>query len=174
MSKSFEEELENVGEPQQLKNAALVLDFYNGEEFANSKDTIVPIPSGVYDFVTEAEDVSVEDMWLELIDSDDLPELYNEIIEAVIDFDEKTWNTTFNGGTLQIAYGDNILYIHIQPDEVHGVEVFKTPPHTHSFGLIKDMGVYNIAVRFYILDDEAEVGEADAFESLDEDESEED
>lgn len=172
MSEENNDNLNIGGEQQQLKNAALVLDFYNGEEFANSKDTIVPIPAGVYDFITEADASSVEDMWLELIGNDELPELYQEIIEAVIDFDEKTWNTRFNNGTLQIAYGDNILYVHIQPDEVHGVEVFKTPPHSHSFGLIKDMGVYNIAVRFYILDDEAEVGEADAFENLDNEDEE--
>jgi len=157
---------------EQLKIAALVLDFYKGEEFDNSKDTIVPIPAGVYDFITDADDISVESMWLELIEGDDLPTLYDEIIEAVIDFDEKTWNTTFNGGTLQIAYGDNILYINIQPDNVHGVEVFKEPPHSHSYGLIKDMGLYNLSVKFYILDDEAEANETDAFDDLDNDEEE--
>jgi len=156
-------------EEQQSINTAFILSFYKGEDFDNNKDAIVPVPAGVYSFVTEACPESVEDMWLDLVHGDDLPELYDEMVEAVIDFDEKTWKTKFNNGDVKIAYGDNVLLVNIQPTDVHGVEVAKQPPHSHSFGLIKDMGLYNISVKFYIIDEESEADETEAFDSLDND-----
>lgn len=151
----------------QLKQAAFILSFYNGEEFANNKDTLLSVPPALYDFVTDATPETVDDMWDDLLETDALTEFYDEMIEAVIDFDEKTWNTKFNNGDVKIAYGDNEIIINIQPTDVSGVETAKAPPYIRSKGLIRDMGLYNIAVKFYIVDKEYEQGEEEAFEDLD-------
>tara|TARA_B100001057_G_scaffold463613_1_gene517784 strand:+ start:25116 stop:25607 length:492 start_codon:yes stop_codon:yes gene_type:complete len=158
---------------EQSKLATFILDFYNGEEFANNKDTLLPITPALYDFVTDADADNLDDMWADLLEMDSLTEMYEEMIEAVIDFDEKTWNTNFSNGDVKIAQGDNVLIINIQPSAgTSGVEVSKEPPHTHSKGLIKDMGLYNIAVKFYILDREhnaEEYGEMDDGDDSDSD-----
>ena len=145
--------------------ASLVCDFYVGEDFSKRKDEIIPIPDALYDFVSTVTSDNICEMTLRQLSARGvLVEVYDTLIDTVIDLEEKTWGSKFNDGTLQVAYGDNILYVNIQPFEVCGIAVFKEPSHSHSLGLIKDMGLYNITVRFYILKDE----EPDMYEDMDE------
>ena len=141
-------------------NTAFILDFYKDEDFAGQKDTLVTLPRTLFELVTQATPENIDELWEILIDEDELPAFYEELVEEVMDMSDD--DSHFNGGEVRYAHGDNVLVVTVDPSDVHGVKETPKLDYTDTRAVMMDLGNYGIAVKFYILDTDAE--DADALE----------
>jgi hypothetical protein len=135
-----------------------ILNFFSGEDFNNQKDTLVELPTTLFELVTQATEVTGEDLWDIVIDEDELPDFYTELLEEVMDMDDGG-DEYFNGGVVKYEHGNNLLVVSVDPVQVRGVPDVEKRVMLMSQAVMADLGNYLVAVKFYIIDPDPEQSE---------------
>lgn len=145
-----------------------VLNFFSGEDFSNQQDTLVELPTTLFELVTQSTADSASELWDILIDEDELPDFYTVLLEEVMDMDDDPEHLYFNGGVVRYEHGNNLLIIAVDPIVVRGVCDIEKRPALYANALMLDLGNYMVSVKFYVIDpdpEEMDVSEVDPEEN---------
>lgn len=138
-------------------NVLFSMDFFQDEDFIKQQEHHIILPDALSSLVTSADLTSASDMFDEVVlDEETLPELYEELINEIVDAMDDNIQYYFNGGKAIYVHGLNKLIVSIEPQDVRGLDHSPIVAADLEKVIVKDLGEFNAKVRFLILEDDTE------------------
>lgn len=138
-------------------NVLFSMDFFQDEDFIKQQEHHIILPDALCSLVTSADLTSASDMFDEVVlDEETLPELYEELINEIVDAMDDNIQYYFNGGKAIYAHGLNKLIVSMEPQDVRGLDHNPIVATDLEKVVVKDLGEFNAKVRFLILEDDTE------------------